>query len=116
MAFGKPPVKKSFKELREAERKRAKRVALKALRKARLAAEKSGVKLSDWEGEFLGSVEGRLETYGRAFGDPEKGSAGQALSTLQGVKLKEITAKAMGKEKKPKSSLSRSSSKGGKWR
>jgi hypothetical protein len=82
--------------MREAERKRAKRVALKALRKARLAAEKSGVKLSDWEGEFLGSVEGRLEIYGRAFGDPEKGGPNASLSMRQVVKVKEITAKALG--------------------
>jgi hypothetical protein len=102
MAFGKSPPKKSFKELREAERKRAKRVALKALRKARLAAEKSGVKLSDWEGEFLGSVEGRLETYGRAFGDPEKGGPNASLSIRQSVKVKEIAAKASGqKSRKP---------------
>ncbi|HMO43906.1 MAG TPA: hypothetical protein PKB04_11440, partial [Phenylobacterium sp.] len=33
-------------------------------------------------------------------GDPEKGAAGQALSALQHVKLKEIAAKAKG-EKKP---------------
>lgn len=75
----------------------AKRAALKALIRARKAAEASGVELSDWEGEFLGSVEGRVTTYGRAFGDPEKGGAGEALSTLQGVKLKEIIAKAKGK-------------------
>jgi hypothetical protein len=98
MAFGKPPIRKTPKELREAERKRAKRVALKALRKARLAAEKSGVKLSDWEGEFLGSVEGRLETYGRAFGDPEKGGPNASLSIRQSVKVKEIAAKASGQK------------------
>ena len=92
--------------MREAERKRAKRVALKALRKARLAAEKSGVKLSDWEGEFLGSVEGRLETYGRAFGDPEKGGSNSSLSIRQTVKVKEIAAKARG-EKPRKSGFRR---------
>ncbi len=75
----------------------AKRAALKALKRARKAAEASGVPLSDWEGEFLGSVEGRVTTFGRAFGDPDKGAAGEALSILQGVKLKEITAKAKGK-------------------
>jgi hypothetical protein len=105
MAFGKPPERKSFKELREAERKRAKRVALKALRKARLAAEKSGVKLSDWEGEFLGSVEGRLETFGCAFGDPEKGGPNASLSIRQTVKVKEIAAKASGQ--KPRKSVFR---------
>ena len=63
-------------------------------------AEKAGVKLSDWEGEFLDSVGDRVKTYGRAFGDPEKGAPGEALSAMQHVKLKEIAAKAKG-EKKP---------------
>jgi hypothetical protein len=72
----------------------ARRAALNALKRARRMAERAGVKLSEWEGEFLGSVEDRVKTFGRAFGDPEKGEAGQALSTLQGVKLKEIAAKA----------------------
>jgi hypothetical protein len=97
--FGKSPGKtRSGKELRDAERARAKRAALRALRKARLAAEKAGVKLSDWEGEFLGSVEGRLETYGRAFGDPEKGAMSSSLSIRQTVKIKEIAAKASGQK------------------
>jgi hypothetical protein len=76
------------------QRAAAKRSALNALRRARRLADRAGVELSEWEGEFLGSVEGRVETYGRAFGDPEKGAAGQALSALQTVKLKEIAAKA----------------------
>jgi hypothetical protein len=57
------------------------------------------VKLSEWEGEFLSEVSDRVKTYGRAFGDPEKGGAGEALSALQTVKLKEITAKAKGEKK-----------------
>jgi hypothetical protein len=77
----------------------AKRAALNALKKARRAAERAGVKLSDWEGEFLGSVESRVKTYGRAFGDPEKGAPGQSLSMLQAVKLKEIAAKGKGEKK-----------------
>ena len=72
----------------------AKRAALRALKKARKAAEVSGVKLSDWEGEFLGSVEARVEKYGRAFRDAEKGGSGASLSVLQAVKLKEIAGKA----------------------
>ena len=76
------------------QRAAAKRSALNALRRARLVRQAAGVELSEWEGEFLGSVETRVETYGRAFGDPEKGAAGQALSALQTVKLKEIAAKA----------------------
>ena len=74
----------------------ARRAALSALKKARRAAERAGVKLSEWEGEFLGSVEQRVKTYGRAFGDPEKGAPGASLSALQTVKLKEIPAKAKG--------------------
>jgi hypothetical protein len=85
----------------------AKRAALNALRRARRAALKAGVDLSAWEGEFLGSVEQRVETFGRAFADPEKGAPGMALSGRQSVKLREITAKArgrgaaMGREKGP---------------
>ena len=77
----------------------AKRAALNALRRARRMAERAGVKLSDWEGEFLESVGERVKTYGRAFGDPEKGAPGEALSALQAVKLKEIAVKAKGERK-----------------
>lgn len=62
-------------------------------------ADRAGIELSDWEGEFLGSVADRVETYGRAFGDPEKGAPGQALSAMQYRKLKEISAKAKGEPK-----------------
>jgi hypothetical protein len=72
---------------------------LNALKRVRRQADRADVKLSDWEGEFLGSVEERVKTYGRAFGDPEKGAAGEALSALQAVKLKEIAAKAKGEKK-----------------
>ena len=72
------------------------RAAINALRRARRAAERAGVDLTAWEGEFLGSVEGRVKTYGRAFGDPEKGAPGQALSALQALKLRQITQKAKG--------------------
>jgi hypothetical protein len=90
----KPPVSPH-----EARKAAAKRAALNALKRARRAAEKAGVALSEWEGEFLGSVAERVKTYGRAFGDPEKGARGEALSAMQTVKLKEITAKAKGEKK-----------------
>lgn len=77
-------------------RAQAQKAALNALRRARRTAERTGVELSEWEGEFLGSVSERVETYGRAFGDPEKGAPGQALSAMQSVKLREIAAKAKG--------------------
>ena len=81
-------------------RAQAKRSALNALRRVSRQAEREGVELSEWEGEFLGSVSERIKTYGRAFGDPEKGAAGEALSAMQHIKLKEIAAKAKG-EKTP---------------
>ncbi|MEO6341360.1 MAG: hypothetical protein ABIO39_15055 [Caulobacteraceae bacterium] len=77
----------------EAARKAAQRSALRALAKARRTAAAAGADLSEWEGEFLGSVEDRVKTYGRAFGDPEKGAQGAALSIRQTRKLKEIAAK-----------------------
>jgi hypothetical protein len=86
-------VKRSVPNPREA----AKRAALNALKRVRRKADRAGVELSDWEGEFLGSVAERVSTYGRAFADPEKGATGAALSALQGRKLKEIAGKAAGK-------------------
>ena len=83
----------------EAQKAAAKRGALNALKRAKRMADKAGVKLSEWEGEFLTEVADRVKTYGRAFGDPEKGAPGQALSALQSVKLKEIAAKAKGEKK-----------------
>ncbi|MFC0632882.1 hypothetical protein [Brevundimonas balnearis] len=88
----KPPSDSPF----EAQRKAAQRAALNALKRARRAADKAGVALSEWEGEFLDSVSDRVKTHGRAFADPEKGAPGQALSAMQGRKLKEIAAKAKG--------------------
>ena len=93
---GDSALEKKLLSPRDQQRKAAQRSALNALKRARRSAEKAGVSLSEGEGEFLGSVEERVKTYGRAFGDPEKGAPGQALSAMQGRKLKEITAKANG--------------------
>jgi hypothetical protein len=90
-----------MKRSRPDARDQAKRAALNALKRARRAAAQTGAKLSDWEGEFLGSVEDRIKTYGRAFADLEKGAPGQSLSMLQHVKLKEITMKAKGGGRAP---------------
>jgi hypothetical protein len=99
---GKPPAKPPTPADRfAAERAAAKRAALNAVKRARRTADKAGVDLSDWEGKFLGSVEDRVKTYGRAFADPEKGARGQALSIMQTRKLKEIAAKAAGDDRKP---------------
>lgn len=73
----------------------------KALRKLRKAAERAeaenGPGLSDWEKEFVEEVEARVEKYGSAFGDPEKGNLDEPLSALQTRKLKEIDKKSRGK-------------------
>src|SRR5579862_3714197 len=89
--------KTSLEAQRERQRARAKRAALRALRRARDAAAETGAELSGWETEFLGSVEERVETYGRAFRDREKGAPGASLSNRQTGKLREIAAKARGK-------------------
>jgi len=86
----------------EAQKAATKRAALNALKRAKRTADKAGVELSDWEGEFLGSVADRVKTFGRAFADPDKGAPGQALSAMQALKLKEIAAKAKGEKKELK--------------
>ena len=58
--------------------------------------------LSEWEGAFIQSVSERVKTHGRAFADPEKGAPGQALSAMQGRKLKEIAKKAKGEGRTPR--------------
>ena len=100
---------KSPGEQRARQRARAKRAALRALQRARAAAAETGAELSSWETTFLGSVEERVEVYGRAFGDPAKGAANASLSNLQSGKLKEIAAKARG-ETVRRSSFSRTPS------
>ena len=72
---------------------------MNALKRARRSAEQAGVSLSEWEDEFLSSVSERVKEHGRAFGDPELGGPGQALSAMQGRKLKEIARKANGEDR-----------------
>ena len=77
----------------------AQKAAVRALEKAKRIAARTGVKLSEWEDEFLGSVATRVKTFGRAFADPEKGDPRAPLSMMQAVKLKQITSKAKGEAK-----------------
>lgn len=82
------------------------RKALRRLARAKRVAETSttpDASLSEWEGEFLGSLEQRLESYGSAFNDPGKGDTEEALSARQALKLREIEKKAAGKARKPMS-------------
>ncbi len=81
---------------------RKKRAALRKLRRAATrAAAGTGPPLSDWETRFLEEVDQRIQTYGSAFRDREKGHSEEALSDLQRVKLREIDAKTRGKVRKP---------------
>ena len=76
-----------------------KRKALRKLRKAAARAEaEGGPGLSDWEKEFVEEVEARVEKYGSAFADPDKGKLDEPLSALQTRKLKEIDKKSRGKQ------------------
>jgi hypothetical protein len=90
---------------RETDDKKTRIKALNRLRRAKRAADAAGEDpdraLSDWESESVEGVEERLEKFGSAFADPEKGGADEALSFRQAVKLKEIEKKAKGKARKP---------------
>ncbi len=89
--------------------RRARRAAEQAITASedREAAEAARAELSDWEAEFLESLEERLDEYGSAFADPDKGDLDEPLSRLQVMKLKEIEKKAKGKDKpKPRTGSS----------
>jgi len=74
------------------------RKALRKLRAAKARADAgAGPELSEWEEDFLSSLEARLEQYGSAFNDPEKGDREEPLSVLQAMKVKEIDKKTRGK-------------------
>ena len=89
--------------------------ALRMIRRLKTAE----AEVSDWEGEFLQSVETRLDTYGRAFADPQKGARDSAVSTMQQRKLKEIGAKLSGEpsaSRPPRRGLTRHKPLGGRLR
>jgi hypothetical protein len=82
---------------RKAQQKVLQKATLRALAKARKAAESQNIPLSEWENDFIEGVTERIKTYGRAFADPDKGALNGTLSMRQGVKLREIRRKAEGK-------------------
>ena len=55
-------------------------------------------KLTDWEEEFTESVGERLEKFGSAFQDPEKGRPADALSFAQKKVVAALNKKAKGKK------------------
>ncbi len=67
--------------------------ALSALKRAADKAKLSEEGLTEWEAEFLGSVEERLTKFGSAFADPDKGQLSAPLSMRQGLKVRQISKK-----------------------
>jgi hypothetical protein len=67
--------------------------ALRKLKRTAKAAEAAGL-IADWEEEFFSSVEERLETFGSAFHDPEKGLREEALSVRQQQVLARLRSEA----------------------
>jgi hypothetical protein len=68
----------------------------RAIAELKRAAEKASATeegLSDWEAEFLTSLDTRLKTYGSAFADPDKGQLSAPLSLRQGLKVRQISKK-----------------------
>ncbi len=66
------------------------RQAINWLKRARARAEGSGEGVTEWEDAFLASVEERLERFGSAFTDPDKGQLSAPLSLRQGLKVRQI--------------------------
>ncbi|GIU66185.1 hypothetical protein [Candidatus Phycosocius spiralis] len=71
--------------------------ALLALKRAADKANLSPEGLSEWETDFLSSVEERLKNYGAAFADPDKGQLSAPLSLRQGLKVRQINRKGLKK-------------------
>jgi len=78
------------------------RKALRRIQRAKALADSEDDRrqLSEWEAEFVASLEARLNEYGSAFADPEKGDLSEPLSALQKRKIREIEDKAKGKTRK----------------
>lgn len=87
----------SLAEQRKTQQKALQKATLRALAKAREAAESQNIPLSEWENDFIDGVAERVKTYGRAFADPDKGALNGTLSMRQGIILREIRRKAEGK-------------------
>jgi len=82
-------------------RVRRARNAQRKLKKARVELEALG-EITDWEDEFIASVDERLEKYDSAFADPSLGGFGQALSNKQQQVLAQMRKKIKDKSKQTK--------------
>jgi len=68
---------------RDVDEKKTRKALRKLKRAAERATEAGGPGLTDWEKQFVEGVTTKLETYGSAFRDPQKGSLDEALSARQ---------------------------------
>ncbi|MEE9273542.1 MAG: hypothetical protein V3U57_09800 [Robiginitomaculum sp.] len=101
-------------------RLRRARTAQRQLKKTRRQLEDLG-EITDWEENFIASVDQRLDKYGAAFQDREKGGTADALSVRQKQvlsqmrrKIKDKGQQALGREKRaPKKWGSRIKNKSG---
>lgn len=76
---------------------RAARNAQRKLERLRRTLQEKS-ELTDWEDEFSGSVTERLEKFGSAFADPEKGHRSDALSFAQKKVMSSLSKKAKGEK------------------
>jgi hypothetical protein len=74
------------------------RNAQRKLKKARTELEALG-EITDWEDEFIASVDERLEKFDSAFADPSLGGFGEALSNKQKQVLAQMRRKIKDKSK-----------------
>jgi len=98
-------LEEAVKKQREKDKRSRERSARKAQRKLECLKTQLGEKddLSDWEKEFSESVSERLDKYGTAFNDLEKGRSGEALSFSQ----KRVISQMRKKLKDPKKGKSK---------
>ncbi|MEZ5938347.1 MAG: hypothetical protein R3C52_09010 [Hyphomonadaceae bacterium] len=68
---------------REVDKRKTRKAMRKLKRVADRAAEPDAKPLSEWEKEFVEGVGERLEKFGSAFRDPDKGALEEALSARQ---------------------------------
>ncbi len=76
------------------------RTAQRKLKKAKTELEALG-EITDWEDEFIASVDERLEKFDSAFADPSLGGFAEALSNKQKQVLAQMRRKIKDKNKRP---------------
>ena len=86
----------------EKARMRKAKAALRKLRRIQDEIEQNpdALDLTDWEREFIDSVEDRINEFGSAFYDSEKGGVDESLSYLQKKIVSQLKQKAKGKPRR----------------